>query len=149
MRESWGLIGSCPLHEQVELIEDEQIDLPNIKIGSEGEVGNKPFSSSVADSKIHPSLGWKPVKMARTAGIYLTESLSECSSSQLLVQATVKKDMAPFPKISVTEFSSLTDLLSKILTYETEDRLSLIDITKHPWLTASAQSTHEAPFIWP
>ena len=144
MRESWGIIGSCPLHEQ--------IDLPNIKIGSEGlkppgEVGNKPFSSNVADSKIHPSLGWKPVQMARTAGIYLTESLSECFSSQLLVQATIKKDMAPFPKISVTEFSSLTDLLGKILIYETEDRLSLIDITKHPWLTASAESTHEAPFI--
>lgn len=140
-------VGSYPLHEQVELIKDKQINLP-IKIGSEGpkppgEVGNKPFSSNVAGSKIHPSLDWKPVQPARTGGIYLTE----CSSPQLLVQETIKNDMAPFSKISVTESSSLTDLLSKTLTYEPEDRLSLIDITKHPWLKATVESTQEAPLI--
>ena len=135
--------GSYPLYEQVNCIVDKQINLPDINIGSKGpkplgEVGNKPFSSGVAGCKIHPSLGWKSVLLARTTGVYLTE----CFSAQLLVlvQATTKKDMAPFPRISVTESGSLTDLLSRVLTYEPEDRLSLIDITKHPWVTASVVS---------
>lgn len=84
----------------------------------------------------------KPLSFARTAGIYLIE----CSSTRLLVQATIKKEMEPFPNISETESSDLADLLNKILTWQPEDRLSLIDIKKHPWLIASVESKHEAPF---
>lgn len=57
-----------------------------------------------------------------------------------------KRYMAPF-RISVKESTSLTDLLNKILTYKPEDRISLRDITKHPWLVASIESTQKAPFI--
>ena len=131
---------SCSLHQQVNLIEDKQFILPEINIrlqGSKppGEIRNNAFS------KMHKSCT-KPLSFARTAGIYLIE----CSSTRLLVQATIKKEMAPFLKISETESSDLTDLLSKILTWQPEDRLSLIDIKKHPWLTASVDSTHETPF---
>ena len=149
---------SCSLHQQVNLIEDKQFILPEINIrlqGSKppGEIRNKsctkPLSLSKpagevrnkAFSKMHRSCT-KPLSFARTAGIYLIE----CSSTRLLVQAPIKKEMAPFPKISETESSDLTDLLSKILTWQPEDRLSLIDIKKHPWLTASVDSTHETPF---
>lgn len=127
------------MHEQVGCIEDKHIILPNVNIGLQGSnppgvVGKKTFSSGVDSSR-------KPVPFARTTGIYLIE----CSSAQLLVQATIKQDMAP-SKISVTESSSLTDLLGNILTYKPEDRFSLIDIRKHSWLTASVESTHEVPF---
>ena len=61
----------------------------------------------------------------------------------------MEKDMAPLRKISEEESTSLTDLLSKILTYKPEDRASLSNIAKHPWLTASVESTQKAPFIWP
>lgn len=49
--------------------------------------------------------------------------------------------MPPFPKISQTESSNLTDLLSKVLAYKPEDRLSTVDITTHPWLTDSTLET--------
>lgn len=38
-------------------------------------------------------------------------------------------------KISETASSDLTDLQSKILIWQPEDRLSLVDIKNHPWLT--------------
>ena len=140
--EIFANVESLPFHEYVNSIKDEQISLPNVNIGLEGfkpprEVGKKPSSSKV-NSKTHPSLFWKPVPLAGTAGIYLIG----CSSTQTLVQAAIEKEMVPFPKISVKESTSLTDLLSKILTYKPEDRISLSDITKHPWLTDLVESTH-------
>lgn len=139
---------SYPMHQCVDGIEDPHIILPIINIGLQGfnppaEVGNNPCSSGVDGRKIHPSICSEPKQLVNTSDIYLIE----CSSSQLLAQATLQKETAPFPKISVTESSSLTDLLNKILTYKPEDRLSLIDIRRHPWLTASVESTSEAPFV--
>lgn len=63
------------------------------------------------------------------------------SPLRLLVQATIKEEMEPFPNISETESRDLADLLSKILTWQPEDRLSLIDIKNHPWLTASVRAS--------
>ncbi|MCJ1347973.1 hypothetical protein MMC31_006203 [Peltigera leucophlebia] len=136
-----------PLHTQVNHIKDEQIGLPNVNIGLRGsktlrEFLRKPSSLAVNGRKIHSIPNWRPIPLPRTGDMYLIG----CSSTQLLDQAAIKKDMAPF-QISVKESTSFTDLLSKILTYKPEDRISLSDITEHPWLTASVESTQKTPFI--
>ena len=57
--------------------------------------------------------------------------------------------MMPLPKISAEESASLADLLSKILRYEPQQRISLEDITQHPWLTAPAESkSHDVSAYW-
>lgn len=128
----------CSLHNQVDMIEDKKLILPEINIrlqGSEpqGEIRKKAFS------KIRTSFT-KPSSFARTAAIYL----AECSSTGLLDQARINSEQEPFStNISETESSDLTDLLSKILTWQPEDRLSLVDIKKHPWLIGSVESKHE------
>lgn len=59
--------------------------------------------------------------------------LIECFSAQLLDQAAIKKDVAP-SQIAVKESTSLTHVLSRILTYNPEDRISLCDILEHPFV---------------
>lgn len=130
---------SCHLHQLVSLIEDQLYILLEINIrlqGSNptGSIRNKPFS------KMRKCLT-KSVPFARTTGVYLIE----CSSTRQLVQAKMQTDMTPFPKISERESRSLTDLLNGIFKYQPDDRLSLMEIKKHPWLTASLESTHETP----
>lgn len=103
----------------------------------------KPSSSDVNGGKIRPhikddsSLSWQPALSASITDVVLIG----CSSPQLLVQASMEKDMAPLRRISEEESTSLTDLVSKILTYKPEDRASLSNIAKHHWLTASVEST--------
>lgn len=103
----------------------------------------KPSSSDINSGKIRPhikddpSRPWEPALSASIMDIVLIE----CSSPQLLVQASMEIDMAPLRKISKEESHNLTDLLSQILTYKPEDRTSLSNIAKHPWLTASVEST--------
>ena len=75
---------SYSMHEQVDCIEDQYIIILNVNIGLQGskpsgEVGKKTFSSNIDSSR-------KPVSFARTISIYFIE----CSSAQLLVQATIK-----------------------------------------------------------
>ena len=119
----------CCLHDEVDMIEDYKLKPAEINIpwhGSEpqGEIRN-------AFRKMHKS-STKPSSFPRTKGIYLTE----CSSTPWLVPATINKGEKPFStSMSETESSDLTDLLSKILTWQPEDRLSLVDIKNHPWLT--------------
>ena len=133
-------VWQCPLHEQVNSIEDEQISLPDVNTGLMGSKPPRDLSQSDVDSR--KTRYWRDFPLARTACIYLIE----CSSTQWPVQAAIKNDMAPF-QISVKESTSLTDLLSKILTYEPKDRFSLRDITKHPWLTTSVESMQKTLFI--
>lgn len=53
----------------------------------------------------------------------------------------VSRKMTPLPKISAEEESArLTDLLSKILRYESQQCISLEEITLHTWLIAPAES---------
>ena len=127
-----------PLHTQVNLIEDEHFGLPNVNIGLKGskssrELLRKPSSSDVDGRTTRPKPFLGPyerlIPLPRTGDMYLIG----CPSAQLLDQAAIKKDMAPF-QISVKESASFTDLLGKILTYKPEDRPSLRDIIEHPWL---------------
>lgn len=66
--------------------------------------------------------------------------LIECPFTQWLARAPMKEDIAPL-QISVEESLRLIDLLRKIFTYQPEDRISLGEITTHPWLTAPVEST--------
>lgn len=134
-----------PLHTQVNLIKDEQFGLPNVNIGLKGskssrEILRKSPSSAVNDRKTRPKTFCSPyerlIPLPRTGDMYLIGSYS----AQLLDQAAIIKNMAPF-QISVKESTSFTELLSKIFTYKPEDRTSLRDITEHSWLTASVEST--------
>lgn len=155
----------CFLHQQSNLIEDKKSIFPKINIqlqGSEppGEISKKVFSKmhksftkpllfskpagavrNKAFIKMHKNCT-KPLSFVKTIGIYLIE----CSSTRLLIQATIKKKMKSFPNILKTKSSNLANLLSKILTWHSEDRLSLIDIKKHFWLTMLLESKHEALF---
>lgn len=75
------------------------IILSNINVGLQGpktpaEVGNEPYSSGVDNRKINPSIYREHNLFTSTSGIYLIE----CSSSQLLAQATIKKSRRPFPR---------------------------------------------------
>lgn len=134
-----------PLQDEVSNIEDKQISLPNVNIGLKGsrspkKAWKKPSSSDFHGSKIlqdSQSLVWKPLDVV----------LIECPSSLDLVQAAMKKDLAPLRKISLEESTSLTDLLSKIIIYKPEDRISLSNIAKYPWLAALDDSTQKAAFI--
>lgn len=71
----------------------------------------------------------RPIPLPRTGDMYL----NECFSAQLLDQTAIKKDVAP-SQIAAKESTSLTHLLSIILTYHPEDRISLRDIIEHPFL---------------
>ncbi len=53
-----------------------------------------------------------------------------------------EEKMSPLPKISAEESVSLTDLLSKIFRYEPEQRISLEDLVRRPWITAPAGVNH-------
>lgn len=131
-----------PLHTQVNRIEDKHFDLPNINIGLKGsksprELLRKPSSLDVDGLTTHPNPFLGPYERLtpppRTGDICLIA----CPSAQLLNQAAIKNDMAPF-QISAKESASLTDLLGKILTYKPEDRPPLRDIIEHPWLNLRA-----------
>lgn len=50
------------------------------------------------------------------------------------------KGMAPLPKISAEESASLTDLSSKMLRYEPQERISLDYLAQHTWLAAPVES---------
>lgn len=139
------------MHTQVNDIDDEHFGLPNVNIGlknsdSSRELLRKASSSAVNGRKLCPKLFLDPhtslIPLPRAGDMYLIG----CSSAQLLDQAAINKDMVSF-QISVKESSSFTDLLSKILTYKPQDRFSLRDITEHPWLTASFESTQKTPII--
>ena len=120
----------CSLHDQVDMIEDQKLKLAEINIPWQGSEAQGKIRKN-AFRKMHKSLT-KHSLFPKTTGIYLTE----CSSTRWPVHATINKGNKPFStNISETESSDLTDLLSKILTWQPEDRLSLVDIKNHPWLT--------------
>ena len=131
-----------PLHTQVNRIEDEHFGLPNVNIGLKGsessrELLRKPSSSDVDGRTTRPKPILGPYErltpLPRTGDMYLIA----CPSAQLLDQAAIKKDTAPF-QISAKESASFTDLLGKILTYKPEDRPPLRDSIEHPWLNLRA-----------
>lgn len=127
-----------PLHKQVDRIKDEQFGLPNINIGLKGSKTSRerlrmPSSSAVICRNTHSDRysdpHQRPIPLPRTGDMYLME----CFSAQLLDQAAIKKDVAP-SQIAAKESTSLAHLLSKILTYHPEDRISLRDIIDHPFV---------------
>ena len=108
-----------------------------------------PNSTEMMQYPLHEQVNWIEDKQisppdvnglegpqARTESIYLIER----SSTEWLARAAINNDMAPF-QISGNESTRLTDLLCKILTHKPEDRISLGDLTTHPWLTGSGEST--------
>ena len=135
-------IAEFPIDVQVKDIEAERISLPTIKIGSkEGKPPSKawkmkPASSAIrAHIKNNPSIYWKPFPSGRSVGIDRTEG----SDRRIEIEDAMSKKMTPLPKISAEESVSLTDLLSKFITYEPEQRISLEDLAQHPWLTVLAE----------
>ncbi len=127
-----------PLHKQVDRIKDEQFGLPNVNIGLKGSKTSRerlrmPSSSAVICRHTHPDRYSdpyeRPIPLPRTGDMYL----NECFSAQLLDQTAIKKGVAP-SQIAAKESTSLTHLLSIILTYHPEDRISLRDIIEHPFL---------------
>lgn len=135
-------IARIPLDVKVKDIEAERISLPAVNIEFKGRKPpiqawkEKSFSSEYrAHIKNNPNIFWKPFPSARSANI----DDSELTFRQYRIERTMNKNMSPLPKISGEEFVSLTNLLSKILRYGPEQRISLEDLAQHPWLTAPAE----------
>lgn len=131
------------LDVMVKDIEAKRISLPTIQIESNGgKASRSPGKDNPAPSefrahiKNHPNIFWKPFPSVRTAGIDDTEQFYR----QRDTEDAMNKKMMSLPKISAEESSRLTDLLSKILRYEPQQRIPLEDITQHPWLTTPAES---------
>ncbi|MCJ1343399.1 hypothetical protein MMC31_001592 [Peltigera leucophlebia] len=133
-------IAKSPLDIIVKDIEAERISLPSVRIGLKGEKHsgksqNNRLSSEIrAYIKDNTDIFWIPFPSARHAGIDETEQ----SHRQTEIEDLMSRKMTPLPKISAEESVSLTDLLSKILKYEPEQRISLEDLAQHPWLAAPA-----------
>lgn len=132
-----------PLDAKVKDIETERIILPTVTTElRRGKPSSKAWKRKPASSEIrahiknNPDIFWKPFPSVRTAGIDDTEQFYR----QRDAEDAMNKKMMPLPKISAEESSSLTDLLSKILRYDPQQRIPLEDITQHPWLTAPAES---------
>lgn len=113
-------IAKFPLDVQVEDIEAERVSLPTVNIGlKEGKPPskawkNKPTSPDIrAHIKNNPSIFWKPFPSKRSAGINRTEG----SDRHIEIEDAMSKKMTPLPKISAENSVSLTNLLSKIITY--------------------------------
>ena len=135
-------VDELPLDVQVKNIEAERISLPTVNIPLGGKKSSrkawkrKPLSSEIRPHiKNNPNIFWKPFPSTRGARIDQEQSVRQ----QKLEDAMGKK-ITPLPKISAEESASLTDLLSKILRYEPQKRISLEDLAQHAWLAAPVES---------
>lgn len=127
----------------VKKIQSKRISLPTINI-SLGRVKPsrvswkmEPLSSEfLPHIKSNPNIFWKLVQLPEV------QTLMKLSGpiARWDLEDAMGKRMAPFRKNSAEESVSLTDLPSKILRYEPQERFSLDYLAQHAWLAAPVES---------
>lgn len=89
------------------------------------------------------SAGWiksdTPPERSLLEKIKAIDDEPESSSSRKTI--LMDTDRLPCPKMSAEEVASMYDLLSKMLRYNTEQRISAEEVSYHPWCNSQFEKT--------
>lgn len=136
-------VEKSPLDVLVKKIQAKRISLPTINIPL-GRVkpSRKPWKMEPLSSEYRPHIKSNSNIFWKLAHIPEVQALMKLSGpiARWDLEDAMGKRMAPFPKNSAEESASLTDLPSKILRYEPQERISLDYLAQHAWLAAPVES---------